>query len=442
MNPFAVWIAIWLVAGQPGESAGTGAEAATHGLIAPEVSTNGWLAVDALERIVLRENLSLKAARATWEAAKERVPQARAWEDPKAGFDTVAGRFISVPPNSFTDQRLTAEQSLPLSGKNLLRAKAAEAQAAIAYAEFRRRKLDVIERARVSYYLLANAYEQLRLNDSNSELLESFVRISRAKYEAGTKPESDVLTAQTELAKLHETRTDLLRQISEAESQLNVLMNRSAQSKLPRPAPMHPFTLELELEALQRLALTNRPELLMARKKIEAAEASLAAARRAWIPDPSLRVEASRYNEASEPASEVMAGIFIDLPWLNRRKYKAAIDEAKQMKAAAQFELRAAEVETLGLVKDALQKAETFQHHVALFRDRILPLARQNVSAARSAYETDKTGFLNLLEAQRTLQEAESAYWNHVADYLSALAELEAVLGTEPQPAVHPTPHP
>lgn len=390
---------------------------------------NGLLSVQQVDLAILKNNASLKAARANWEAMKQRVPQARAWEDARAEFDTLAGRFVSVPPNAFTDQKLMLEQPIPISGKNRLRGKAAEAEAAAAYGELRRRELDVVARGRSLYYRLANAYEQLRLNQSNTELLERFVRISRDKYEAGTKPESDVLSAETELAKLHEARADIAREMSDAESQLNVVMNRSAQAPLPRPAEMVPFTFGLDLVSLQNLALTNRPELLVAREKIAAAEAKLNAARKEWIPDPSLRAEASRYNDAGQPVSEVMAGVSISLPWFNRRKYTAAVEEAREMKNAAEFELESTQKATLGLVRDGLQKVETYRHHVELFQERIVPLARQNVTATRLAYETDKAGFLNLIDAQRTLQEVEGMYWNHLTDYLTGLAELEAVVG-------------
>jgi cobalt-zinc-cadmium efflux system outer membrane protein len=190
--------------------------------------------------------------------------------------------------------------------------------------------------------------------------------------------------------------------------------------------------LPLSQRLLQSLALTNRPELLMARKKIEAAEAKLNVAKREKVPDPSLDLEASRYNDAGQAVSELAVGVSINLPWFNRRKYKAAIEEAKEMKNAAEFELESAQKETLGLVRDALQKVETYHHHVELFRDRIVPLARQNVTATRLAYETDKSGFLNLIDAQRTLQEVEGMYWNHLTDYLTGLAELESAVGAEP----------
>src|SRR6266581_3500385 len=158
-----------------------------------EASTNGMLTIEQVLRDVLQNNPSLKAAWANWEAMKQRVPQARAWEDLRTGFDSVAGRFVSIPPNSFTDQKLMVEQAVPLSGKNLLRGEAAEAEVAVAFADMRRRELDLTAKARMAFYRLGNAYEQLKINQNNTELLERFARISRKKYEVGTTPQSDVL---------------------------------------------------------------------------------------------------------------------------------------------------------------------------------------------------------------------------------------------------------
>jgi len=415
-------------------SSGGGAPPESSGVTtnAPEGTAGDVLSLQQVVREVLVNNPSLKAARANWEAMRQRVPQVRAWEDLKSEFDTVAGRFVSIPPNSFTDQRLMVEQAVPLAGKNRLRGEAAEAEAVATFAALHRRELDLIAKARTTFYRLANAGEQLRVVDANLELLRQFARISRKKYEVGISLQSDVLAAETDASKLEESRYDLLRQISDTESQLNVLMNRPAQSPLPRPGEMQFVTVHFELEHLQGLAMDHRPELVMGRMKREAAQARLAAARREWVPDPSLRVEASRYNDSGPAASEVMAGVAINIPWLNRGKYRAAIEEARQMELGAEYELEAAEKETLGLVREACSKVETLHHHVELFRDRILVLARQNASATRQAYETDKAPFLNLIEAQRSLQEVEGMYWNHLAEYLSALAELESVVGTEP----------
>ena len=378
---------------------------------------------------VASNNPSLKAARANWEAMKERIPQARAWEDPRLGVDTLAGRFMDVPPNSFADQRFTVQQTLPLSGKNRLRGQAAGAEAVNAFEELHRRELDATSAARGAYYRLANAYQQLEVNRKNTSLLKQFADLSRSKYEVGTHSEADVLSAQTELAKLEETRFDIERQISEAQTQLNTLMNRPAQSPLGHPLTAAFQPINLSLEKLEALALACRPELLIARQKITAAQARLDSAHKEWIPEPSVRVEADRYNASSQALSEVSAGFSINLPWFNRAKYHAAIRENQQLLESARHELEAVRTQTLAMVRDQLKTIETFHHHTELFQSKLLPLAAQTVTAKRLSYETDKASFLELLSAQQNVQEIEAMYWDHLAHYQMAVADLQAMIG-------------
>ncbi|MDB6019457.1 MAG: Outer rane efflux protein [Pedosphaera sp.] len=408
--------------------------------VAEMVATNS-LSLEQVVGEVLSNNPSLKAARANWEAMKERIPQARAWEDPRAGVDVNAGRFVAVPANSFTDQKFMVEQTLPLSGKNRLRGQAASAEAVNAFAEFQRRELDATAAARSAYFRLANAYAQLELNRKNTGLLRQFAEISRTKYEVGTHSQADVLSAETELAKLEETAFDFQRQISEAQTKLNTLMDHPAHSPLGHPAVQTFEPVALTLEKVESLALVNRPELLMAEKKIEAAQARLDAAHKEWIPEPSFRVEADRYNGASQAISEVAAGFSINLPWFNRAKYKAGVRENQKLVESARLELAAARRETLALVWDQLKKVETFHHHTELSKTKLLPLAEQTVISKRLSYETDKTSFLELLTAQQSVQEIESMYWEHLADYQMALAELEALVGTSLEPVIDTAEH-
>ncbi len=399
------------------------------------------LLLDQVVSEVLSNNPSLKAAQANWEAMKERVPQARAWEDPRAGVDVNAGRFVNVPQNSFTDQKLMAEQTLPLSGRNRLRGQAAGAEAVNAFEEFHRRELDAVAKARTAYFRLANAYAQLELNRKNTSLLKQFTEISRNKYEVGTHSEADVLSAETELARLEEAAFDFQREISDAQTQLNTLMNRPAQALLGHPADQAFQPLNLSLEKVEGLALANRPELFMAEQKIAAAQARLDGARREWIPEPSLRVEGDRYNGASQAISEVNVGFSINLPWFNRAKYRAGIRENQKLLESARLESEAIRVDTLGMVRDQLKKVETFHHHTELFQSKLLPLAEQTVTAKRLGYEADKASFLELLSAQQTVQETESMYWDHLAHYQIALAELEALVGAPLAPAASGTEH-
>jgi outer membrane protein TolC len=144
-----------------------------------------------------------------------------------------------------------------------------------------------------------------------------------------------------------------------------------------------------------------------------------------------LRVEARHFNGGSQVIREYDTGIFFSIPWGNARKYAAQEREARSRVEMATHDLEAARAETLGLVRDGLKKVETFRHHVDLFRDRLLPAARQTVEASQAGYESDKTGFLDLITTQRNLRDIESLYHRHLADYYIALAELEAVVGAE-----------
>ena len=377
----------------------------------------------------LRDNASIKAMRAKWEMMKARVPQARAWEDLRAGGDFRAERTINIPPNSFMDQTVMLEQQVPISGKNQSRARAATAEAGAAFEDLRRMELDVVMRARSAYARLANGYAQLEVNHRSEDLLNEFTQISRSRYEAGSATQADVLIAQTDATKLLEARAEIERQISEAQSALNVLMNRAAQAPLGQPAAPAFGPREFSLQRLQAQALAFRPEVQRAQSRIEAETFRLELARRQWFPDPALNVKAQRYNESAQAVSEVDVGVSFPLPWFNAKKYSSGVLEARKSLENAQSEFDAARVETLGLVRDQLRKIQTLATQYELYRDKLLPLARQTVEASRAAYEASTGGFLELITTRRTLQDAESTALNHLADYQAAVAELDAIVG-------------
>jgi outer membrane protein, heavy metal efflux system len=235
------------------------------------------------------------------------------------------------------------------------------------------------------------------------------------------------------VTKNEEARHDLLRSISEDETQLKVLMNRDAFAPLGKPAALMPDAAHehLAVDHLRALIFSNRPEVRMAEAGITGAKAKLELARREWIPDPSVGVEAQRYNGGSQAVSEVSAGISFSVPWLNGKKYRAEEKEAANGVEAAQHALDSARAEALGLLRDQLQKIETFHHHVELFDEKLIPTARQTVEANRTNYESGKATFLELVLSQRNLFDLESMSREHRADYEMALAELEALVGSD-----------
>jgi len=382
-------------------------------------------------KVVLANNPAIKQAENRWRAAVQRVQQANAWDDPRIAGDSRVRRFVDVPPNAFMDQSLTVEQLIPITGKNLLRGRAAAAEALSIFEEVRRAELDVIAKARASFFRLANAYEQLEINSKNLVSLRQIADISRSKYETGVESAANALVAETDYSKLLETRRDLERNLSDAQSQLNALMNRDAFAPLGTPAAANINEANLSLSRLRAITLAQRPEVQMAHAKIDSEKSKLQLARRAWIPDPALMLKGQRYNDASQAVSELDAGVSFTVPWVNPSKYSAGVREARENVGAAEQGLDREQKEALRLLRDQLEKIETAHHHVELFRDKLVPQARQAFEATRLSYESGKASFLDWISAQRNLRDIEATAREHLADYQIAVADLEAVTGTE-----------
>jgi len=401
------------------------------------ITRGGNISLGDVTAVALANNPSIKEALRKWNAARARIPQAAAWDDLRVGGESRVRRFVDVPPNAFMDQSASIEQAIPITGKNLVRARAATAEAVSAYEELRRQQLDVIATTRATFFRLANAHAQLAINQKNIVSLRQIADISRTKFEAGTHSAADVLVAETEASKVLEAQRDLERQLANDEAQLNALMNRDAFAPLGVPSEVTPKMPELSPTKLRPLLLTHRPEIRMAEARIDIEKSNLELARRAWIPDPALTVKAQRYNDAAQAVSELDAGVSFTVPWVNFRKYGASVREAQENVGAAEEALERVEKEALRLLHDQLQTIETAHHHLELFRDKIIPQAQQAYEANRLNYESGKASFLDWITSQRNLRDLEAMGRQHLADYQVALAELEAVIGAQffPLPA-------
>jgi len=389
------------------------------------------LSLSQVIAVVLEHNPMIKSARAKWIAATERVPQAGAWDDLKVGTSVVLGRFVSIPANAFTDQMVSIEQMIPLSGKNRSKERAAAAEALGAFEEARRQELDVIAKTKATYYQIANLYQLLGTNNADEASLVQSLDATRAKFEVGTQTQADLLLADNERQRIIEARRDLEQKLSDKVSALNVLMGRDAFDHLGRPIDNEEDSMPAPAERLRQLVLNNRPEVREAQANVTVAKAKLELANREWIPDATVSLEAERYNAASQVVSQVGGGVSINIPWFNGKKYRAEKREAESDLSAALNELLSVKTEALGLLRNQLEKIETLHHHIELYRDNLLPTARQTVASYQADYEANKATLLTLLSSQRNLREIQTMYYQDLSDYRVALAELQSLVGLE-----------
>jgi outer membrane protein, heavy metal efflux system len=391
----------------------------------------GQLALSDAVTAALENNPAIKTTRAKWESARQRIPQAAAWEDPKLTVNSLLGRFVDISRNGFADQMVTVEQMIPLTGKNRSKERIAAAEAVASFEDFRRQQLDVISKTKASYFRLANIYLLLDLNDQEEAALSQTLDASKAKFEVGTQSQADYLTADVERQKIIEARRDLEQKLSDEQTKLKVLMNRDPFSPLGRPVLSEALPPDLSPERLRRLTLANRPEVRQAQSMVIGASAKVELAKREWIPDPSVSLQAQHYNAGRQAISEINAGVSIGLPWFNRKKYRAGEREAQSDVLAAQQSLEGAQTEAIGMLRDQLQKIQTMHHHIELYQDQLLPSARQTVSSYQADYETDKATLIQVLTSENNLRELETMYNQDQTDYRVAIAELESLVGTD-----------
>ena len=127
----------------------------------------------------------------------------------------------------------------------------------------------------------------------------------------------------------------------------------------------------------------------------------------------------------------VVAMFSMSLPFANREKYRAAEREAEFRLDAARKE-RADKVNELSAaLQMALYDFRDSERKINLYRDTLLPKARQALEVTRQGFEAGRADFLDLIDAERTLLAFDLSYARAQADRAVSLAEIEMLVGRE-----------
>lgn len=375
------------------------------------------LARDVLVAEVLRRNPGLAAARLAWRGALARVPQARALEDPTLGYAVGPASFGSSAVDDA--HRVELRQAFPFPGKRALRGEVALAGAEATAHEFAASQLRLTTLASLlydDYYLAARALE---VNDHHAELLEELHAVATARYEAGEASAQAPLRAEFERAELEREHESLASDALLVRAQLNALLHRLPEAPLPPP----PATLvPADSGAFDReTSLADRPELRAADARVRAAEAAVGLARREFLPDFALTAGYDGFWEVSE--LRPMLGVELNVP-LQLGRRRAALEEAHAELERARREREGLVDELRLAIASAEQRVAEASRVLALYRDRLLPAASDQLEAARAAFESGQESFLAVLAAEEDLREVELG--EHRA--LAALDRQQALL--------------
>ena len=376
---------------------------------------------------VLARNPELVAARKQWEAATNRITQARSLDDPILSI-----QLWNVPqPFKATQADNTIfglSQNLPFPGKLGLKGEVASRSADMTEQAVHAKERELVARLKQAYYDLFLMQKTIQIHHEQVELLRQFFEIANTKFRAGKGSQADVLKAQVELSLLQQQLPVLEQRRKTAGAMLNTLLDRDPSLPLGLAQEPSPLPIDQPLDDLHRLALNDRPELKAAELDVQRSEQSSALAQRQYYPDFNVAFQRFQNYQANDGFGAYVA-MSIPFAFWTKPKYDAGVQEAAAAVSVAQAQQHTLENLTRFQVDDLLAKLRATDQVATLYRTTILPQAEQSLESARVGYRVGKGSFLDLIDAQRTWRGFQHEYFKAIVDRQHRLAELEQVVG-------------
>jgi outer membrane protein TolC len=390
--------------------------------------------------LALDHSLELASIRARSDAIRAASSYAGALPDP-----TLSLNAMNMPTDTFnldqepmTQMQVALSQSFPFPGKRKLRREAVEYQASASDQMEIERRSAITSDVRVAWWQLMSLDKSLQIVEQNKDLMRDFVQIAQTKYRVGNGLQQDVLLAQLELSRLLDRELRLQGMRRSARARLNSLMNR--QSDWPLDLPGSPKSTALpELPAerqLLQMAETDRALIDVQRDLVDSANANLELARKDRWPDFKLGVgygfrqgyDPLRSTDRSDLLSVMLS---INVPLYSGSKQTKAVEqrayELSRRTLVMQDTLRGVE----SAVSENLATYLASRDQVLLLDTAIIPQAQQTVSSMLAGYQVNEVDFLNLVNTQITLYNAQINYWESLSTAKQALAKLASAIGVE-----------
>jgi len=401
---------------------------------------HGLLSVDEAVDLALMHNPRLAAVAAQADALGFVPSQAGALPDPVVSINA-----LNLPVDTFnldqepmTQMQLAVSQSFPFPGKRKLRRAAAESEADAGHASVAEQRDMLTGSVRSAWWRLLYLDQALLIVDQNMDLMRDFIEIAETKYSVGTGLQQDVLLAQLELSRLLDREARLKGRRENAQAVLNALLDRRPDRSLTLdPSTINAKLPELPPEpSLLSYAAESRDLLSVHRHLIAAADERLALAERDKYPD--FRIGAGYgFRQGDDPLRGTDRSDFfslmlsVNVPLYFGSKQSKAIDQRGSERAQRKFAfndvLRSIEAD----VSRNLATYESARKQVQILEMAIIPQAQHTVAAMLAAYQVNEVDFLNVINGQLTLYNAQINYWEALGEAKRSLAALAAAVGME-----------
>lgn len=386
----------------------------------------------------IEKNAELRAAKYAVESKEAQVSPKGAYEDPMIAFEAMNYPVDTLSQREFgmTGNQISLTQKIPFPGKltKLKRSASSEAEAEKAILE--KKRLEIIKNIKLTYYELFAAYKKYDTLNEQKGLVGQILVVTRNHYSLGKTPQAEVLNLQVEEASLIDQLLSSERQIKSKLGELNHLLGRVDHGEYLNGRPEDPAKTPFDFvknteKAVADKVLGKSPMVKAQRSMLEAAEAKLSYTKWNYFPDFEFKFGYTfRKPSPGDRGVDFVSGMVgITIPIWAGAKQSEEKRGAEAQKIRAEALLDEERISLAHMVHQLYAELEESHKRVQLYEGGVLPLTRQAVVSAKSAYLTSKLEYATLLNLMNKRFQVEVGYAEALATYESKLAELESLLG-------------
>ena len=389
---------------------------------------------DALDRLK-RENLTLLAARHRLTQARADVVVAGVWTNPNLTVNTL---FLThgVITGGRQELGISVDQVIPIAGQVGLRKDLAQGLLSAEERAYAANVWDVVNDARVAYVELQRAQQRWRVVHSAMTDLGKVETIVTERASAGANAAYDRIRVGVERSKLEgrlaQTEAELLaaraalaQAIGQSVDGRTLTVEDTIEDVTDAPAPV-------EVDALVKRALANRPDVGSARALADAGNLRVAYLKRSYVPSPAVSIGYARvFDVPGVPGygggGAVLAGVSFPIPLLDRGQ--GTIDRGFAI--AAEDRVRKDAVE-LTVRREVERAAATMAVRVTTWR-RFRDTTAVDIDRLRTigelSYREGRATILELLDAYNAYLDAQDRRADLHAQAAKSSLDLERAVG-------------
>ncbi|MFC6645371.1 TolC family protein [Granulicella cerasi] len=317
----------------------------------------------------------------------------------------------------------------------------AGAQLAAANAARANAELEVARRGLVStvvslYYSVSTTAEKAQLNTEALREASQFTAMTKKREAAREVAHADVVRAQLQEQQKQRDMNDANLAAEKARLELAVLLFPDPRTSFTTADPNHAPALLPTHDEIHQLASKNNPEMRSALAQVNAANASVKAAKAAYLPDLGLNfaygIDAPQFAkngpEGTRNLGYAISGT-LDIPvwdWFSTQK---KVKQSEIQRDAAKVSLTAAQRRLIANLEESYAEAAAARDQLTLL-DESVQTAAESLKLTKLRYEAGESTALEVVDAQNSYLAARTARADGVVRYESALAALQVLTGS------------